>query len=116
MVIILFILSLIASPYIATAGNNDCLKSDSEVGKTIKEILPPNARINNICPSAIKGVYELVVDDMQIVYFDPVSRTIILGMLIQDGVDLTKKRQAELGLLPKPDKRQAALPDKNLEK
>jgi hypothetical protein len=102
-IVILLVLMFLLPPYANVAGSNKCVKLESEVGQVISEIIQEEVRIKEICPSSINGVYEVVINDGKIVYVDPQSKTIILGVLTQDGKNLTKKRQIELGFLIEPD-------------
>ncbi len=107
--VVLLVLMFSLPPYTSIASSNTCVKLESEVGRAIRKAVPAEVVINNICPSAINGIYEVIVNDRQIVYVDPISKTIILGALIQGEKNITKKRQIELGFLTQSDEKRVTL-------
>ncbi len=115
---VLMVISFLFSTYGSVfAGSKDCYEAGSAVWKDTESVLPSEIKINKICNSPVKGVYEVSLNNRNIIYFDPLSKTVIFGVLVQSGVDLTKKRRVELfgdPALPKENKGNPAHSDSKL--
>ncbi len=94
-----------------------CLKSGSDVWDSIKRVLRRGYKIDSVCITPITGLYEVLVNGKYVIYVHPASETIVVGSLIQDRQDLTKKRYVELvkrGTEEPGESQDAALPLKEV--
>lgn len=88
-------------PFVAVAGKNKCIKPDSEIRSVIEKILSIKNKISSICQSPIKEIYEVVINNRQLIYVHPKSKTVIVGEFVQRGQNLTRKRMLDMGLIAK---------------
>ena len=97
-VVLLIFTLLIPYPSLMAEGAEGykCLKSGSDVWDSVKRVLGQGYKIDSVCGTPIVGLYEVVVNGKHIIYVAPGSKTIVVGSLIQDRQDLTKKRYMEL--------------------
>lgn len=81
----------------ALAVSACCSCADTGADKTraaIKELFP-NVAVDSVAESGIKGLYE-VVSGQNIVYFDPETKSLILGEIVRNGKSITAERREKL--------------------
>lgn len=84
---------LFASLFLATA----CSAGDADIQKTL-EVRFPGAKVKTVAASPIAGVFEVVMDDNQILYADAKADFIVVGEMLDTKTrkSLTREKQDEL--------------------
>ncbi len=85
---------LFASLFLATAA---CSAGDADIQSTI-EARFPGAKVKSVAPAPISGMFEVVMDDNQIIYSDGKGEYIIVGEVVETKTrkNLTRERQDDL--------------------
>ena len=81
---VFFLLSLLSLSACATSPLT-ADKSESDVSKSLAQHYP-QLKYQQINPTPVAGVYEIIIENGEIVYFDPVSGNMFFGELWTDDV------------------------------
>ena len=92
----LFIAILLSSSPAQPLQALECKRPDSKAEEAINRLLKDLFPVKRTCETPVKGVYEVIGEQNRIIYVDPSSGSIFIGILIREGENLTDKRQVAL--------------------
>ncbi len=79
-----------------TALSIECIPPEKATETAIQKMLKDIFPYKRVCKTPVKGVYEVIGKGNRIIYVDPVSGSVLLGILVKDGKNLTQMRHDAL--------------------